>query len=195
MRTAAAMQPSHSVLPVASWHFPQNAAIPPAALPVCQHLPLSKMLGASVCTLLDYHPLAWWKENIRDFYCFKTEQITQWLGEEFPILILTIAFSILLGLSRWQWLYILCAQRDLHVSSSYPFHFLVQIPNLLCVHSLLFFMGLKIPSFSRCPIISVCCLYWHNEETIREADFSISSAPDTSCASAMFGFPRFVVVG
>lgn len=86
---------SHSV----SFSSPKPAALTLSqehclALPSCQQRPLLKRLGAAVgvllancpshaCSLL-LPPLAPRKENTRYFYYFKTDQITQWLREEYP---------------------------------------------------------------------------------------------------------------
>lgn len=71
----------------------------------------------AACTLL-LPPKPSRKENTRDFYYFKIGQLTQWLGQEFSVLILRVAFFILLSLCHsWQWSHTIDSVRDLHVCS------------------------------------------------------------------------------
>lgn len=137
------------------------------ALPSCHQMPPSSLF-------LLLHTLALWKNNTRPLYYFKTSQITQMLGKEFPGL--TLLASLFQPSAGGGGLLVLVALRPHMTVASFSFQYLVlRRPPLSLNLLFLFLLGPRSPTFFLSPTIGFSFLHLHNQEPIRD------SAPPSTC--------------
>ena len=151
---------SHLTTPMAGWPFSPGAPVPQPHLDSFTKLPTTSL--AAFFLLLPI--LASQLEDIRQFYYFKTNQITQWLGKEFSALILSVSscqHPWPLPTHCWR---VWGAPRPYMTAASYWSKSLVWIPlPSLCPFSSSW--NLEVPPFSFCQASDFCLFYWQQSRT------------------------------